>query len=414
MVSLTRIALVAALGLSSLQNVSAHMRLFAPIARGDFRMKDKYGMVDNNLNAPINADDYPADFPCRHTKVGPVTAKYTAGKSFAVMFKRGNSHRGGHCQFAMSYDNGKTWVVLKSIIGLCFMDLAPWTYHIPLPKGAKSGKALFAWAWMNAEGNREYYMNCADVEIEGGMKMESHGPELFVGQLSGKKKLPEWAYKKDLKQCGIDHFINRKVVTIPSGVKPTRDGTVVGEACNGHKGAKMPPASIPWNRFRNDDGDHSDLSDKTFFIATSDNPGPGVKGDSEAKYPYVKGEDYVIPIDAPSAPSTPNSTVTYGSTEGSKDTSTDATEGGYPTETDTAPKGDSKDSSTDTYGDDNEDDGEKKNKDKKNKDKKNKDKKDGKKEGKKDGKKNGKKKRRRKITTSEQYSNACINHCCYE
>ncbi|KAI8056782.1 hypothetical protein BDF22DRAFT_603438, partial [Syncephalis plumigaleata] len=131
-------------------------------------------------------------FPCRHTKVGPVTAKYTAGKSFAVMFKRGNSHRGGHCQFAMSYDNGKTWVVLKSILGVCFMDLAPWTYHIPLPKGAKNGKALFAWAWMNAEGNREYYMNCADVEIDGGSKNGSlTGPELFVGQLEGRPRLPE-------------------------------------------------------------------------------------------------------------------------------------------------------------------------------------------------------------------------------
>ncbi|KAI8050927.1 hypothetical protein BDF22DRAFT_734944 [Syncephalis plumigaleata] len=271
MVPWTKLASVAVLGLCTLQNVAGHMKFFAPIARGDFRIKDKYGMVDNDLNAPINADDFPADFPCRHTKVGPVTAKYTAGKSFAVMFKR---------------------VSLEYVHGSC-----PWTYHIPLPKGAKNGKALFAWGWMNAEGNREYYMNCADVEIDGGSEDGSlTGPELFVGQLEGKPKIPEWAYT-DGKKSGVEHFINRKVITIPTGAKATREGTVVGEACNGHKAAKMPPAKVPWDRFRNDDGDHSDDSVKTFFIATSDNPGPGVTGDSEAKYPYVKGEDYVIPID---------------------------------------------------------------------------------------------------------------------
>ncbi|KAI9597794.1 hypothetical protein BDF19DRAFT_383212, partial [Syncephalis fuscata] len=169
------------------------MKLFAPIVRGEPRIKKQYfGIADYDLNAPLNSADYPGKFPCRYQKKGPAMAKYTAGKSFAVMFKTGNSHRGGHCQFAISYDNGETWVVLKTIIELCFMDLAPWVYNIPLPKGAKNGPALFGWGWMNAEGNREYYMNCADIEINGGSDTGSlTGPELFVGQLDGKPKIPE-------------------------------------------------------------------------------------------------------------------------------------------------------------------------------------------------------------------------------
>ncbi|KAI9597759.1 hypothetical protein BDF19DRAFT_420648 [Syncephalis fuscata] len=241
------------LGLSALQNVTGHMKLYAPIARGDPRIQKQYfNIADHNLHAPLNDPKYTGKYPCRHQRKGPVMAKYTAGKSFAVMFKTGNSHRGGHCQFAISYDNGQNWVVLKTIIEMCFMDKAPW-------------------------GNREYFMNCVDIEINGGSNTGSlTGPELFVAQLSGRPKIPEWAYT-DGKKDGKEHFFNRKIVTIPSGAKATRDGTVVGEG-----------AKLPWNRFYNDDTAHQDDSAKTVFVATNNNPGIGVKGNSEANYPYVK------------------------------------------------------------------------------------------------------------------------------
>ena len=39
------------------------------------------------------------------------------------------------------------------------------TYDFTIPTYAPAGQALFAWTWQNFEGNREYYMNCAAVEI---------------------------------------------------------------------------------------------------------------------------------------------------------------------------------------------------------------------------------------------------------
>jgi len=39
------------------------------------------------------------------------------------------------------------------------------TYNFTIPSSAPSGQALFAWTWQNYKGNREYYMNCAAVQI---------------------------------------------------------------------------------------------------------------------------------------------------------------------------------------------------------------------------------------------------------
>ncbi|KAI9597793.1 hypothetical protein BDF19DRAFT_411728 [Syncephalis fuscata] len=269
MVSWMSIIGTAILGFSSLELVAGHMQLFSPIPRADPRNKG-YGAVDYNLNAPLNAINFPGPFPCRHQKVGPVTGKYTAGKSFTASFHAGNSHKGGHCQFALSYDNGKNWVVLKTIIDLCFLGSAPYSYHIPLPKGAKNGPAVFGWTWLNAEGNREYYMNCADVEISGGSDTGSlTGPELFVAQLEGKPQIPQWA-NTDGKHDGKEYFPKRKIVTIPIGSTSTRDGTVVGEPGDGKQGAVASPERIPWEQFSDDRNVRRDDSDTQFTVAISD------------------------------------------------------------------------------------------------------------------------------------------------
>ncbi|KAI8048506.1 hypothetical protein BDF22DRAFT_604382, partial [Syncephalis plumigaleata] len=182
---------VSLLVLGALQSVAGHLQLYSPVPRGDPRLPG-YGVKDDDLNAPLNDQKFGGPYPCKHQKVGPITGKYTAGQSFKVQFRKGNSHKGGHCQFALSYDNGKNWVVLKTIIDLCFLGQAPWTYNVPLPKGAKNGQALFAWTWITAEGDREFFMNCADVEIDGGSENGSlTGPELFVAQLDGTPKVPE-------------------------------------------------------------------------------------------------------------------------------------------------------------------------------------------------------------------------------
>ena len=51
------------------------------------------------------------------------------------------------CQFSLSYDQGKTFAVIASIIGGCPTAEA---YTIPIPKDVPAGtKALFAWTWQN-------------------------------------------------------------------------------------------------------------------------------------------------------------------------------------------------------------------------------------------------------------------------
>lgn len=71
---------------------------------------------------------------------------------------------------SLSYDNGKSWKVMKSFIGGCpsgppneSADHAIGSFTVP-PE-AESGGALFAWTWFNRIGNREMYMSCAAVTI---------------------------------------------------------------------------------------------------------------------------------------------------------------------------------------------------------------------------------------------------------
>ena len=52
---------------------------------------------------------------------------------------------------SLSYDGGRTFRVIKSMIGGC-----------PITR------SYIAWTWFNLIGDREMYMNCAAVSIQGG------------------------------------------------------------------------------------------------------------------------------------------------------------------------------------------------------------------------------------------------------
>lgn len=60
-------------------------------------------------------------------------------------------------------------------------------YNFRIPRDVANGQALFAWTWYNLIGNRELYMNCADVAINGGTgSPSSFGnayPDLFVANV---------------------------------------------------------------------------------------------------------------------------------------------------------------------------------------------------------------------------------------
>jgi hypothetical protein len=69
------------------------------------------------------------------------------------------------------------------------------TYDFDIPNDVANGDALFAWTWFNYEGNREMYMNCADVTVTGGQgtvdSFESAYPEIFVANVGNGCKTVE-------------------------------------------------------------------------------------------------------------------------------------------------------------------------------------------------------------------------------
>jgi hypothetical protein len=56
----------------------------------------------------------------------------TAGKRLRVTLEGSATHHGGHCQFAISYDNGATFVVLLTVRSNCMKKSL--SYSIPIPK----------------------------------------------------------------------------------------------------------------------------------------------------------------------------------------------------------------------------------------------------------------------------------------
>ncbi|KAL1647418.1 hypothetical protein SLS58_002747 [Diplodia intermedia] len=142
---------------------------------------------DYNIKSPLQADG--SDFPCRGIDQASTglssTATYQAGQSYNMTVEGYANHDGGSCQISLSYDNGKSWKVIKSMIGSC-PGKSGGSYGFTIPTNAPSGTALFAWTWINHTGNREFYMNCAVVDIQGGSGGDLCAlPNLYVANLKG-------------------------------------------------------------------------------------------------------------------------------------------------------------------------------------------------------------------------------------
>ncbi|CUS14686.1 unnamed protein product, partial [Tuber aestivum] len=142
----------------------------------------KSGKIDYDYSSPLGKSG--ADYPCKgHLSAltgaaGASVATWKAGSMQSFTVKGGASHMGGSCQASLSEDNGKNFRVMKSYIGGCPVADKPFTFTVP--KGAKSGPAVFAWTWFNNQGNREMYMNCASVTItDGGSGMGASYPDIF-------------------------------------------------------------------------------------------------------------------------------------------------------------------------------------------------------------------------------------------
>lgn len=124
-------------------------------------------LKDNDYTSPLKADG--SNFPCKgyHKQETSHVSKatYKAGGQGQMSIIGGAAHNGGSCQISLSYDNGETFKVIKSMIGGCPLTTS---YDFTIPQDAPSSTdVLLAWTWFNKVGNREMYMNCARVTVEG-------------------------------------------------------------------------------------------------------------------------------------------------------------------------------------------------------------------------------------------------------
>jgi hypothetical protein len=160
----------------------AHMEMTSP---APFRSKFNKHVtnIEYTMNSPLGV------FPCKGfhsdlgTPAGASVATWQSGSQQSFTVTGGASHGGGSCQASLSYDGGKTFKVIHSYIGNCPVN-GESSLSFTVPAEAPGGEAIFAWTWFNKIGNREMYMNCAAVTIEGSGAGLDALPDIFVANVA--------------------------------------------------------------------------------------------------------------------------------------------------------------------------------------------------------------------------------------
>jgi hypothetical protein len=171
------------------------------------------GLVNYNLRSPLDVSPDFFSFPCKGFPKGPVVATFEKNE-ITITLEGTAIHGGGHCQFGISYDD-KNFVVLKTVLNDCLLDTMSYSYEIP--KYAKGDNITVFWTWVNRIGNREYYMECADITVKTNGKMTNiPGKELLIVNLPGYPKVPEWQVNSPSSVDGRDLLASRKNININS------------------------------------------------------------------------------------------------------------------------------------------------------------------------------------------------------
>ncbi|KXN67571.1 hypothetical protein CONCODRAFT_10336 [Conidiobolus coronatus NRRL 28638] len=200
-------------GLLSIGLTLAHMEIKShPPRTSKFsEYYKKVGKIDYDLKSPLSTKDgFAKPYPCKGAPVGPSQAILTAGAKVDLEFDYGAIHNGGHFQLGLSWDNAKTIVTFYTLLKTCFLD--GFTIPVTIPASAPPGNATLTWTWVNAAGNREYYMNCVDVTLIGGPKDgKVTGPQNLVANMPGAPTIPEFNVGGDR----ADLFDKRPIITLP-------------------------------------------------------------------------------------------------------------------------------------------------------------------------------------------------------
>jgi hypothetical protein len=249
MPSITSIAGLMVTLLTGSHLAAAHVELQNP---APFRSKfNKFATnIDYTNTAPL--DPSGSNYPCKGyhsdlgTSAGASVADYVPGQTYNIEFAPGGAvHGGGSCQISLSFDQGKSFTVIQSIIGGCPTAAS---YPFTIPADSQTGSAILAWSWNNKVGNREFYMNCASVTIKGGSKRAvvpvkpravaySARPQIFVANLKTQAcDVPE-GIDVVYPQPGPDVINN-------GGNQKGPSGAACGAAApGGGSGGALPPAS---------------------------------------------------------------------------------------------------------------------------------------------------------------------------
>ncbi|ROT39316.1 hypothetical protein SODALDRAFT_156920 [Sodiomyces alkalinus F11] len=238
---------------------SAHIKVSSP---------EPYG-ASNLDNSPLLPDG--ADFPCKQ-RIGVYDVEgasnvYALGSTgHPLAFVGSAVHGGGSCQVSITYDarpdKNSVWKVIKSIEGGCpaqgqegnmgsnANQEVPYKYNFDIPSDIPAGNGTIAWTWFNKVGNREMYMNCGPVTLEGqGGSQEAYNalPDMFVANL------------EDINDCRVPAGVDVVFPSPGSRVErlngPTNAfGTPDGEQCkptgspgggNGNGGGAPAPTVAP-------------------------------------------------------------------------------------------------------------------------------------------------------------------------
>lgn len=166
-----------------------HMEMYFPAPiRSKYNPNHDYSEIDYSYNNPLG------EYPCKGYHLDQPqksVEKFKVGENYTLSLMGKATHHGGSCQISLSYDKGNTFTVIKSIIGGCPIDL---DYDFEIPESAPSGQALFSWSWINRSANRDFYHNCAWVDIVNSKNPDSkklQGPPMFIAQLPGNCTVPE-------------------------------------------------------------------------------------------------------------------------------------------------------------------------------------------------------------------------------
>ena len=203
-------------------NCDAHIFMRSPPSRRS-QYSSYYtsqNLVNYDLNAPLNMNVGGSffTFPCKGFPKGPATAQIN-GNTISVTLEGTATHGGGHCQFGISFDD-TNFLVLRTVMDNCLISSMSYTFTVP--PSMPNGDVTVFWTWVNAIGNREYYMECADVNVNNGNKNRNvilHGKELLVVNLPGYPSIPEFPNKG--MYSGHDLFEARKDFSVsPVGFLP--------------------------------------------------------------------------------------------------------------------------------------------------------------------------------------------------